>query len=1304
MEMAKNQQQQSNIKEQIFETVTTIVDDSIKDLGYNITKICKIIDDSEKDRHKYKVECGSLKMNVVDDNRTPGGYSNDQIVRVTIPNGNYNAKKVIEGLYSAGNEEDTIYVQPRNHFVSMTDPYSIMDDYFPIDISNQEESTPQPIFSTASTDDFNFKDTEIFNSIYLKFTHLYEAKRNNNTVKLISGTFQVDLQLSFSDDKKDKTLSFSSVQFVGDPYSSMGFVNDIMFNCGDLSGLQYVDFFAFIPEAEKNSFIDIEGNKISEGQIKLNNISIEFGHQYIDQKGLKLYTDDSLDYGREAGDYIKHLKYIWYNVDENDNFLGFERGNFNTDFDFETIIKNKQLNEIYQNILDNNSEAKDNYGDAAGLDLRFNYDEIIKLQPGFLSATNSLKNQINQLSIDFQKQWWYTSTDTEKTKLNMWLSENQSNYGGNYINFWLTQAQDGVGQILQQWNWEMAEGQGYGNLIKKLNAINKTFFDSQSIKKNINSIQRLSIKGATDKGTSSTLHMPELDSDANSYFQISHILRGSDIIPGQIIIADSPGDDEVWLPANDILQKMRTAIYDMKRGVLLYIMGTTEDDEQVVNKLWTSQTFTAYDKTEYIKSYFEPINDQEKRISFLENQIDIFNQKVKIYKRLREFLLKKEHMIDDKDNNLCILLSKDFTAACDESKKIFDGTPSDQINQDLMVLNLGLDITKNSYNKYIDWFNDWKDVLQSFMSVGLDLKTEYDSRYSVPESDTYKIYVANGIGILSSIKSIQNYIDLFTNLGFTSKSESPTFKEKYGDWRDTSNKTKWTPYPVEIEKNSLDIKFFQTNDEKTDINPWLGEAGWEEINLVDEKYWPIKKDNNNIIKYLATRYSPITIGLKRDLTEEISYSINASKKEKQSFQIVILYNDQIIKSNILTFNNYSNYNVFSQIPYLKISTIDSNDFALSSKKEDDLIKYQIVGYEKDKNSVETALYRYTSNYYPKLKVSYGAYGIATEASDKLLQCQTWGEADKISTIGVGLKTKRLLPLENYIFSIVCLSVFYEDDIEHRMTIPVPLATYSDLEMDGPKMIVFKQNGEVVFDRDSSYTVFSKSRMVDEKSLNYSIILMDRNNGTVQPANNYMYVDENQKLQILTDYNTLVSYLPILEVTGFCKATGETEFEYFVYRHPLLFTTDKSLKENYSISNLSTIISQNQNNIHGSSVFGEEGIINFSHSYIPPEKSNISSSTYLMRSAKNTNNSAIKKGISELKSTFPYFTFFSDSLNGLFEINLENEAPLRIMKDENGIEFYYDGTIKLLKKDLEPLIFNYDTLNKLQKILDGSDVK
>jgi hypothetical protein len=46
-------------------------------LGYNITKICKIIDDSEKERHKYKVECGSLKMNVVDDNRTPGGYSND---------------------------------------------------------------------------------------------------------------------------------------------------------------------------------------------------------------------------------------------------------------------------------------------------------------------------------------------------------------------------------------------------------------------------------------------------------------------------------------------------------------------------------------------------------------------------------------------------------------------------------------------------------------------------------------------------------------------------------------------------------------------------------------------------------------------------------------------------------------------------------------------------------------------------------------------------------------------------------------------------------------------------------------------------------------------------------------------------------------------------------------------------------------------------------------------------------------------------------------------------------------------------
>jgi hypothetical protein len=111
--------------------------------------------------------------------------------------------------------------------------------------------------------------------------------------------------------------------------------------------------------------------------------------------------------------------------------------------------------------------------------------------------------------------------------------------------------------------------------------------------------------------------MPGPDNNANSYFQISHINRSdSDATIGEIIVT-SKKIETGWLPANDILNNMRKAVHMMKQALITHVTGI--DDEEKTDELWESQTFTAYDKTEYIKSYFEPINDQEKRISFLEN-------------------------------------------------------------------------------------------------------------------------------------------------------------------------------------------------------------------------------------------------------------------------------------------------------------------------------------------------------------------------------------------------------------------------------------------------------------------------------------------------------------------------------------------------------------------------------------------------------------------------------------------------------------------------------------------------------------
>lgn len=314
--MAKNQQQQNNIKEQIFETVTTIVDESVKDLGYNITKICKITDDSEKEFHKYKVECGSLKMNVVDDNCTPGGYSNDQIVRVTIPNGNYNAKKVIEGLYQVGSEEKTIYVEPKNYFVPMTNP--IITTFNDKKYNLNKDNNDNLIMNISTLPLINKENSEYFNSIYAKFSLKYTDNHNR---KFYRGTYSIKMLLYILNEKGEeetKVFYFQSVKIIGNPYDNLSMPQDVMFEAQSLINLQKIEFYF---ETDKEFYQD-EQIYPQNATISIESIEIQLGHKYSGQTGLKLFTFDTTDYGNIKSGVEKNLRYIWYNKDQNDNFVG----------------------------------------------------------------------------------------------------------------------------------------------------------------------------------------------------------------------------------------------------------------------------------------------------------------------------------------------------------------------------------------------------------------------------------------------------------------------------------------------------------------------------------------------------------------------------------------------------------------------------------------------------------------------------------------------------------------------------------------------------------------------------------------------------------------------------------------------------------------------------------------------------------------------------------------------------------------------------------------------------------------------
>lgn len=1284
--MAKNQQQHTNVKEQIFETVTTIVDESIKDLGYNITKICEVTNVDEAEWFKYKVKCGSLEMNVVDDNKTEPKYSIGDIVRVTIPNGNYNAKKVIEGLYEVGSKKQTIYAQPYNHFVPMTDQCYLKDSQgkeensiYKFDLTTTNENAVVMTLFSGNLSIFN--NTEVFNSIYLKFNHTYK----NFLSKLISGEFIVELQLEFKDEYayKDEIIKISSLNFVGDPYSSLNFTNDFLFTYDDLIGLDAINFKAYIPDSDNNKFCFENGEQASNGDIELTNISLELGHKYDGQTGIKLYTDNSLVYNQASEDYKKHLKYIWYNVDEKNNFLGFAKGNFLEDSEaVQNYYTQLDLNNIYQDIIKNDPN-KEFFHDKQGLDLKFNYDEAHRFIELLKNQLRSLNLALNDFFNDFQNLWNYTE--------NSWINGeyitkeknafNSDKFNSGLGQYW-SQNLGLISTIAGNWNYNMSNSTSKGlyEWIEEglTNIHGGAIYPSSTEEfKKIKDAKEIKIY-TTDFVTESIKNLP--------YFQMSHITVVDPLnkienqqrrIGGFVYewASEEAGAKESFRSAKEILEQLEEAINLIKRGFLISFMSS----ELITDSTWSKQTFLDYKKEELISTVYEPVEQQVFNLKELKNQIQLHNSRVKIYYEFRDFLKLSENKIAS-ENNFCNKFI-DSISALDEDCQTFFTSAEDADITSIDLINV---------EQITNWITPWLSHLSQFKELGLSLRQQVSLMWDVPDTLTYEVYSKRGIAIEKYMANILQILSTLTDLGFTSQS-SKTFLDKYEDWMSLSNHEEWTSNLTPLDSSIIDIHFLYSNEKQSKKNLWNGEIGWSEVDWEKETYWPWKDG-----KYVATRYESINI--------DLSQHFDALSKSQQSFQIVIVNNNSIIKSNIVTFNNYINYNLFSSIPYLKFNYKIGSDmqeaYALSDENNNSLI-LELQAYEKNNTTQEIPLYdANTVAAYPKLTIGYGNYGIGSIKSQELLSIDYGNENtttnSAIKNLYIRKKNSSDKLLEQYLFLVCQMSISFEDDILHPTTMAVPIATFSDLQLKGPKMIIYESDTKATLDEvDVKYEIFSKIREVDPLTVSYQIILIERDSGDLEYDTNYLYINPDNKLEVLADYNIIYPYLPILESRGLCK-DNSGDWVNFVHRQPLLIYTAKALKTNYNTSNLSSIIKEGKNNIYSSDTINEAGIININHSYVSYD-ADTKRATFRTRKDVATTNmpQIIKKGQAKLQPTFPYFSFFSDSDLGQFKINLENKAPLILSKGDNGIEFYYDGTIRLFKENLEPIVISY------QDLIDGN---
>ena len=78
--------------EQILSAVDIVVQSALKDIKRDQSASCIIVDDSDRKNGRYVVQEGSVKYDAY---CAEDKYRNNDLVRVSIPNGDYTQKKYI---------------------------------------------------------------------------------------------------------------------------------------------------------------------------------------------------------------------------------------------------------------------------------------------------------------------------------------------------------------------------------------------------------------------------------------------------------------------------------------------------------------------------------------------------------------------------------------------------------------------------------------------------------------------------------------------------------------------------------------------------------------------------------------------------------------------------------------------------------------------------------------------------------------------------------------------------------------------------------------------------------------------------------------------------------------------------------------------------------------------------------------------------------------------------------------------------------------------------------------------------------
>lgn len=400
--------------EQILSAVDIVVKSALKDIKRDQSASCVIVDDSDRKNGHYIVKEGSVKYDAY---CAEDSYRINDLVRVSIPNGDYSQKKYIEGKFIG--EDDTAipltYVSPLDTVLDLSDNIIPSNDNVIGLKANAEDPDNQICIWSANLNNSEYSDyqnTQVYDtiSIFADFQTLL------SDFHIISGSYGLRLRVVVkptADNKKpiDYIFELDSSDMYGNPYSFLVFSTQEA--KAKVKGLGLIDAISLYFYQKQDFLYQTQNGKIEKlpildyNNLLIRNAYLSFGSEMegIGDNTLQIYTNDSLTYNEEEStttENTKSMGLLWYNKDENGKYIGFSDGLFGDGetYNYDEIA---YLEEYEQDARLVNQEGKEVPTDKPGLTLSADLDDMNRVLKDLRTAVGvDLWNTLHQYQSEIE--------------------------------------------------------------------------------------------------------------------------------------------------------------------------------------------------------------------------------------------------------------------------------------------------------------------------------------------------------------------------------------------------------------------------------------------------------------------------------------------------------------------------------------------------------------------------------------------------------------------------------------------------------------------------------------------------------------------------------------------------------------------------------------------------------------------------------------------------------------------------------------------------------------------------------------